>query len=342
MRKDRLQSLAESRKVNADSHQSPIIKNHKGSSTHHLPHHLTKDDDERAEEHNSRIENLNEKQSRSNQEAEESRRTEMPPRMKKPVTPKPSPKKIIRKQKDIKHQSLKGRLTRILSAKTEEHNWGIQKKLLREWGLIERNIWREPVAIINNSGISRYLGAPQIAKMGNLKDLAAKYIVSRFHDGKLWLDNPVEITEDLIHHVMGLPKKGDRVPMDMPSAKMIEEELGSEEEGTNSKGIRISQARHDYVKWVLTIIVVCLTNVGRPSSIKREVLPAAVQIAENGTIYNWSKYVFDLLIENIKNYQDTGANTRFPSLIIWLAMIDITPVDETQFTATGQPFMFNF
>lgn len=64
--------------------------------------------------------------------------------------------------------------------------------------------------------------------MGNLKDLATKYIVSRFHDGKLWLENPVEITEDLIHHVTGLPKKGDKVPMDMPSAKMIEQELGSE------------------------------------------------------------------------------------------------------------------
>ena len=52
--------------------------------------------------------------------------------------------------------------------------------------------------------------------MGDLKDLAAKYVVSRFHDGKLWLDHPMEITEDLIHHVIGLPKKGDKVPMDMP------------------------------------------------------------------------------------------------------------------------------
>ena len=130
--------------------------------------------------------------------------------------------------------------------------------------------------------------------------------------------------------------------MDMPSAKMIEEELGSEEEGMNSKGIRISQARHDSVKWALTIIIVCLTNVGRPSNVKREVLPAAVQITMNGTIYNWSKYLVDLLIENIKNYQDTGANIRFPSLLIWIAMTDVTPIDETQFTATGQPFMFNF
>ena len=73
------------------------------------------------------------------------------------------------------------------------------------------------------AGILMYLSAPQIEKMGNLKDLAAKYIVSRFHDGKLWLDNPVEIIEDLIHHVTGLPKTGERVPMDIPTTKMLQE-----------------------------------------------------------------------------------------------------------------------
>ena len=118
--------------------------------------------------------------------------------------------------------------------------------------------------------------------------------------------------------------------------------MGSEEGGKNSKGIRISQVRHDSVKWALTIIVVCLTNVGRPSSVKREVLSAIVQIAENGTIYNWAKHVVDLLIENIKNCQDNDANIRFPSLLIWLAMTDITLVGETQFTATRQSFVFNF
>ena len=100
--------------------------------------------------------------------------------------------------------------------------------------------------------------------MGNLKDLAAKYIVIIFHDGKLWLDNLVEITEDLIHHVTGLPKIGERVPMDIPTAKMLQEQLGSEEGDTNSKGIRIGQIKHNSVRWALTIIAIFLTNVGQP------------------------------------------------------------------------------
>ena len=56
--------------------------------------------------------------------------------------------------------------------------------------------------------------------------------------------------------------KGDKVPMDMPSAAMIREYLGSEEEGTNSKRLRIGQATHSGVEWALIIIALCLTNTG--------------------------------------------------------------------------------
>ena len=83
-------------------------------------------------------------------------------------------------------------------------------------------------------------------------------------------------------------------------------------------------------------------NVGWPSNVKKGVLPAAVEIAENGTKYNWSNHVVDLILENIKNCQENGASIRFSSLLIWLAMTDVTPVGEPQFTATGQAFMFNF
>jgi len=58
--------------------------------------------------------------------------------------------------------------------------------------------------------------------------------------------------------------------------------------------------------------------------------------------YNWSKHVVDLLLENIKNFQDNGASIRFPSLLIWLAMTNVTPVGEAEFTATEHAFMFNF
>lgn len=42
------------------------------------------------------------------------------------------------------------------------------------------------------------------------------------------------------------------------------------------------------------------------------------------------------------NCQDNGTSIRFPSLLIWLAITDITPVREAEFMAIGQSFMFNF
>ena len=169
-----------------------------------------------------------------------------------------------------------------------------------------------------------------------------KYLVSRYHDGKFWLENTMELMAELIHRVTGLPLTGNTVLLAMPSAAMMQEYLRSEEEGTISKGIRIGKATHEGVEWALTIIALCLTNAGRSSSVKRDVLPVAVELATQGTIYNWSRYLVDLLDENIRNCQETGASIRFPSLLIWLVMTDITPVGDVQFTTVGQPFMLNF
>lgn len=104
----------------------------------------------------------------------------------------------------------------------------------------------------------------------------------------------------------------------------------------------MGKLKYESVKWDLTIIAIFLTNAGRTSGVKKEVFLAIVAIAENGTTYNWAKHVVDLLVENIKNCQDNGASIRFSSLLIWLAMTDVTPVGEAEFTATGHAFMFNF
>jgi len=50
----------------------------------------------------------------------------MTPKGKKIMVTKPSPKKVIRRPKEIKDESLKGILEQILSAKIEECNWGAQ------------------------------------------------------------------------------------------------------------------------------------------------------------------------------------------------------------------------
>ena len=273
---------------------------------------------------------------------ESGQQADMPPRTRRSAQPAASPPKMGKKVKATNDQSLRGRLSRILSAKSEEFSWDGQKKQFREWAAGMKKDGRDPAGPIVHAGLATYIGAPQIARFGNLKDLAAKYIVSRFHDGKFWLDSTVKLTAELVHHVTGLPITGSPVPLAMPTAELIRQYFRSEAEGTNSKGLRIVQTTDPGVQWALVIIALCLTNAGRTSSVRRDVLPVAVEVATNGTVYNWCDYLVGLLTENITNCQETGASIRFPSLIIWLAMTDVTPVGDPQFTAIGQPFMFNF
>lgn len=176
----------------------------------------------RKEEHKSQIGPADDQQSRSiHQTVEESENAEMSPKGNKSTVTKPSPKKVAKKLKVLRDESLKGRLECIMSAKTEEYNSESQRKAIKEWGITEKNVWGASASMLLRARILTYLGAPQVAKMGNLKDLASKYIISRFHDGKLWLDHPVEITENLIHHITGLPIKGEKVPMENPSAELL-------------------------------------------------------------------------------------------------------------------------
>lgn len=126
---EQLQYLAKAREVNPDNQQSLVTKNHKDSPTHHHSHQPIRDEAKCKEEHKIQIEIVNEKQSWSiHQKAEESWNTQMAPKGKKSMATKLSPKKVIRWVKEIKDESLKERLERILSAKPGRIRWRLKMK----------------------------------------------------------------------------------------------------------------------------------------------------------------------------------------------------------------------
>ena len=83
----------------------------------------------------------------------------MAPKGKKSVVVNPSPKKVIKRPKEIKDESLNGILERILSAKTEECNWGAQRKLVKEWGLTDKRVWGASASMLIKARILTYLNA---------------------------------------------------------------------------------------------------------------------------------------------------------------------------------------
>ena len=74
----------------------------------------------------------------------------------------------------------------------------------------------------------------------NTKEIAAKFIVGRYRDGKTSLDELIEITNSLISHIMGLPSKLDLVPLATKPLELVEEFTWIMK-GNNAKGLIISQ-----------------------------------------------------------------------------------------------------
>lgn len=83
-------------------------------------------------------------------------------------------------------------------ARLEELDWSKQWKNFTEWGM-ENGCWKPETESLAKPTIRHMLVAPQVAKLGRWKEEAAKFILSRFHQGYIWLNNPIAVTGGLIH-----------------------------------------------------------------------------------------------------------------------------------------------
>ena len=59
--------------------------------------------------------------------------------------------------------------------------------------------------------ILSYMNAPLMDIFAETKDIIAQFIVSIYHNGKLYFDGPVEISGDMIHRLTGLLNKGEPI-----------------------------------------------------------------------------------------------------------------------------------
>lgn len=107
-----------------------------------------------------------------------------------------------------------------------------------------------------------------------LKEEAAKFLVIAYHDGKIWLDELIEITPKLINFITGIPIKGDLVPIVVKNMALVEKFTGSSSKGKNSKGLQINSIEIPIVKWVTLIVSIYLTSLGPLSDIKLDMLEA--------------------------------------------------------------------
>ena len=136
------------------------------------------------------------------------------------------------------------------------------------------------------STIFNYPNAPLMASFGGTKEAAVKFIISRYHNGRFYFDQLVNITGDIISTLTSLSNQGNPVPIRIKEG--LVEELTGSLSGKNSKGLMIGQI-------VAKIIAITLTLASRSSNLKLEMMEAVDTIAIDGRIYRWGDYVADMI-----------------------------------------------
>lgn len=136
----------------------------------------------------------------------------------------------------------------------------------KKWAYPEGN-WNVDSVYLTNAKITSYLNAPLITPFGALKEEATKFIVNRYHIGKFWLHELVDVTPVLISYITGLPANGDLFLISTKNPTLLEELIGSKA-SKNSKGVMINDITNMEVKWTTIIVSICLTNFGWPFDVK--------------------------------------------------------------------------
>lgn len=109
-------------------------------------------------------------------------------------------KKVAKEEK--KMSVLQQCLHKIKKVKLDDHNWPNYWVEMRDW------LKCDNARNITATRIKSYLNAPIVNKFGALKEEVIKFIVRWYHDRKIWLDQPIAITNKLINLITGVPLNG--------------------------------------------------------------------------------------------------------------------------------------
>ena len=193
---------------------------------------------------------------------------------------------------------------------------------MQEWVYVNKKVTQAAEKIKHNT-IFGYVNAPLMAKFCGTKETAVKFIISQYHNGRFYFDQPVDMSGEFISKLTGLSNEWNLVPVGIKEG-LVEEITGSNS-GKKLKGFTISQITTRMPQIVAKIIAITLTLASRGSDLKLDMLEAIDTIATNRKIYRWADYVVDMVNTICERCQETEGIIRFPSLILWIVMYHIFP-----------------
>ena len=117
---------------------------------------------------------------------------------------------------------------------------------------MKRKKMKEEAQKLSARTILSYMNAPLMDNFVGTKYVIAQFIVSRYHNGKLYFDTPMEITDYLIYKINGLSNKGEPVPTKLNPC-LIKEITGTPL-GKNSRVLMVNKIIYGTPKITAKII----------------------------------------------------------------------------------------
>ena len=154
---------------------------------------------------------------------------------------------------------LLNRLKNIKNVKVQEDPFQKLWQEIQEWAFVDNRL-TQAVEKIRNNSIFQYPNAPLMASFGGTKEAAVKFIISHYHNGRFYFDQPIDITGEVISKLTGLSNKGSPVPISIKEG--LVQELTGTPTGKNSKGLMIGQIATRTPQIAAKIIAVTLTLAG--------------------------------------------------------------------------------
>lgn len=113
--------------------------------------------------------------------------------------------------------------------------------------LCDNGVLKEEFKIVETKGLTRALGHPT-----SFKTEWVRLVLSRIHDGSLWLENaPVKITKRIIHRVTGYPTLDRYKMLRSDSKEVIERNTGAK---WNKRGMTIDTIQDPLVEFAVRVI----------------------------------------------------------------------------------------
>ena len=117
------------------------------------------------------------------------------------------------------------RLKNIKNMKVQEGPWQNLSTEIQEWAFVKKKM-TQAVEKFRRSTLFGYANALLMASFGGMKEAAVKFIISRYHNGRFYFDEPINISGDVIPKLTSLSNKGDPVPVGIKEG-LVEELTGS-------------------------------------------------------------------------------------------------------------------